>query len=133
MHLLTPGPVALEESIRMAQSREMIYHRGAEMKKLIESIVVPLRKDFNADHVFLVTGSGTAGIEMAFACLTTQADRALVLSNGTFGEKLAACSKVYCETQVEKQPLGKAWTLERAKEMIDASSATVFAMVYNAL
>ncbi len=131
MHLLTPGPVALADPIRMAQSQEMIYHRGPEIKALIGDIVPRLKKDFNADHVFLVTGSGTAGIEMAFACLTTQADKALVLSNGIFGDKLASCSKVYCSTQVEKLSLGKGWSLERAKELIDKSGATVFAMVYN--
>jgi aspartate aminotransferase-like enzyme len=131
MHLLTPGPVALADPIRESQSKEMIYHRGPEIKALIGDIVPRLKKDFNAAHVFLVTGSGTAGIEMAFACLTTQADKALVLANGTFGDKLGSCSKVYCSTQVEKLPLGKGWSLERAKEIIDKSGATVFAMVYN--
>ncbi len=131
MHLLTPGPVALADPIRLAQSQEMIYHRGSEIKALIGDIVPRLKKDFNADHVFLVTGSGTAGIEMAFACLTTQSDKVLVFSNGVFGDKLAACSKVYCPTQVEKLALGKGWSLERAKALIDASGATIFAMVYN--
>ena len=130
--MLTPGPVFLEDSIRQSQSQPMIYHRGAEMKELTGSIVPRLRADFNADHVFLVTGSGTAGIEMGFACLTKPEDKALVLSNGNFGDKLAACAKVYCkDTQAEPQPLGKGWSLERAKEKIDASGAQAFAMVHN--
>lgn len=131
MKLLTPGPVALAEPIRLSLSQEMIYHRGPEIKALIGNIVPRLKKDFNADHVFLVTGSGTAGIEMGFACLTKPTDKALVLANGIFGDKLASCAKVYCSTQVEKQPLGKGWSLERAKELIDNSGAQIFAMVYN--
>lgn len=131
MRLLTPGPVALAEPIRMAQSQEMIYHRGPEIKVLIGSIVQRIKKDFNADYVFLVTGSGTAGIEMGFANLTKPNDKALVLANGVFGDKLASCSKVYCSTQVEKLELGKGWSLERAKELIDKSGAQIFAMVYN--
>lgn len=131
MHLLTPGPVALADPIRMAQSQEMIYHRGSEIKALIGDIVPRLKADFNADHVFLVSGSGTAGIEMGFACLVKQMDKALVLTNGVFGDKLASCSKIYCATQVEKQPLGNGWDLKRAKALIDGSGATVFAMVYN--
>lgn len=132
MHLLTPGPVALENSIRLSQSQEMIYHRGPEIKALISSIVPRLKKDFNADHVFLITGSGTAAIEMGFACLTKPTDKALVLSNGTFGEKLAQCAKIYCPSvQTETVPLGKGWSLERAKAAIDASNAQIFAMVYN--
>ncbi|HIH19319.1 TPA: alanine--glyoxylate aminotransferase family protein [Candidatus Micrarchaeota archaeon] len=131
MRLLTPGPVALADPIRLSLSQEMIYHRGPEIKALIGNIVPRLKKDFNADHVFLVTGSGTAGIEMAFACLTKPNDKSLVIANGTFGDKLASCSKVYCSTQVEKQPLGKGWSLERAKDAIDRSGAQIFAMVYN--
>ncbi|MEM4348062.1 MAG: aminotransferase class V-fold PLP-dependent enzyme [Candidatus Anstonellaceae archaeon] len=131
MHLLTPGPVALADPIRLAQSNEMIYHRGPEIKALIESIVSELKKDFNSDLCFLVTGSGTAGLEMAYACLTKPTDKSLILTNGTFGDKLAALSKVYCATEVASQPLGKGWSLERAKEIIDNSSAQIFGMVYN--
>lgn len=132
MRLLTPGPVALADPIRISQSKEMIYHRGPEIKELISGIVGALAKDFNADHIFLVTGSGTAGLEMAYSCLTLPSDKSLVLANGTFGDKLAALSKVYCpNTQVEKLPLGKGWSLERAKEIIDSSGAQIFGMVYN--
>ena len=132
MHLLTPGPVALADPIREAQSREMIYHRGPEIKVLVSGIVAEMKKDFNSDHAFLITGSGTAGLEMAYACLTRPTDKSLVLANGTFGDKLASLSKVYCpSTQTEKQPLGKGWSLERAKEAIDNSGAQIFGMVYN--
>ena len=132
MHLLTPGPVALAEPLRMAQSKEMIYHRGPEIKVLVGGIVEAMKKDFNADHVFLVTGSGTAALEMAYACLTKPTDKSLVLANGTFGDKLGGMSKVYCpNTQIEKLALGKGWNLERAKEIIDNSGAQIFGMVYN--
>ena len=63
MHMLTPGPVALADPIRLALSKEMIYHRGPEIKVLVGDIVSAMKKDFNADHIFLVTGSGTAGLE----------------------------------------------------------------------
>lgn len=132
MRLLTPGPVALADPIRIAQSREMIYHRGPEIKSLVSGIVAEMKKDFNSDHAFLVTGSGTAGLEMAYACLARPQDKSLVLTNGTFGDKLGLLSKVYCAaTQVEKQPLGKGWSLERAKETMDNSNAQIFGMVYN--
>jgi len=132
MHMLTPGPVALADPIRLALSKEMIYHRGPEIKVLIEGIVSAMKKDFNADHIFLVTGSGTAGLEMGWACLTKPTDKALVLTNGTFGDKLASCAKIYCpSTQIEKMPLGKGWNLERAKGIIDKSGAQIFGMVYN--
>lgn len=134
MHLLTPGPVALVDPIRESQAQEMIYHRGPEIKAIISDIVPRLKKDFNSDHVFLVTGSGTAAIEMGFACVAKPGDKALVLANGTFGDKLVACSKIYCSTASATMPLGKGWSLERAREHIDraaAEGATIFAMVYN--
>lgn len=134
MHLLTPGPVALVDSVREAQAQEMIYHRGPEIKALISDIVPRLKKDFNSDHVFLITGSGTAAIEMGFACLTAPGDKSLVLANGTFGDKLVSCAKIYTSVTSASMPLGKGWSLERAKKHIDAAAAagaTVFAMVYN--
>lgn len=134
MHLLTPGPVALADPIRLAQSQDMIYHRGPEIKAIMSDIVPRLKKDFNADHVFIITGSGTAAIEMAWACLAKPGDKSLVLANGTFGDKLVSCAKIYTSVTSATVPLGKGWSLERAREHIDraaAGGATVFAMVYN--
>ncbi|MCX6772157.1 MAG: aminotransferase class V-fold PLP-dependent enzyme [Candidatus Micrarchaeota archaeon] len=134
MHLLTPGPVALADPIREAQAQDMIYHRGPEIKALISDIVPRLKKDFNAAHVFIVPGSGTAGIEMGWACLTKPGDKSLVLANGTFGDKLVSCAKVYTQVTSATVPLGKGWSLERAKPHIDsavAAGATIFGMVYN--
>ena len=134
MHLLTPGPVALVDTVRLAQSQDMIYHRGPEIKALISDIVPSLKKDFNADHVFIIGGSGTAGIEMGWACLTKPGDKALVLANGTFGDKLVSCAKIYASVTSATVPLGKGWSLERAKPHIDAAAAagtTIFGMVYN--
>ncbi|VVC00330.1 2-aminoethylphosphonate--pyruvate transaminase [uncultured archaeon] len=134
MHLLTPGPVALADPIRLAQSQDMIYHRGPEIKAIISSIVPRLKADFNADHVFLLPGSGTAGIEMGWACLTKPGEKSLVLANGTFGDKLVSCAKIYTSVTSATVPLGKGWSLERAKPHIDAAAAagaTIFGMVYN--
>ena len=134
MHLLTPGPVALVDSVRESQSQDMIYHRGPEIKAIISDVVPRLKKDFNADHVFLITGSGTAGIEMGFACLTKPGDKSLVLANGTFGDKLVGCAKICTSVTSATVPLGKGWSLERAKEHIDRAAgdgATIFGMVYN--
>lgn len=129
--LLTPGPVAVPQAIRDAQAKEMIYHRGLEMKELMGGVATKLKADFASDNFFVVTGSGTAGIEMCVANCVAPSENVLVLSNGTFGDKLASCAQIYGNVQKVSQPLGKGWNLERAKEAIDNSNATVLAMVYN--
>ncbi|MBS3068791.1 alanine--glyoxylate aminotransferase family protein [Candidatus Micrarchaeota archaeon] len=129
--LLTPGPVAVPQEIRDAQAKEMIYHRGPEMKELLKDVATKLKADFNAENFYIVTGSGTAGIEMCVANCVKPQENVLVLSNGTFGDKLANCAEIYGKVQKVSQPLGKGWSLERAKEAIDNSNATVLAMVYN--
>ncbi|VVB58250.1 2-aminoethylphosphonate--pyruvate transaminase [Candidatus Anstonella stagnisolia] len=129
--LLTPGPVAVPQAIRDAEGKEMIYHRGSEMKELMKDVATKLKADFASDNFFVVTGSGTAGIEMCVANCVKPEEKILVLSNGTFGDKLASCADIYGSVQKVSQPLGKGWNLERAKEAIDNSGATVLAMVYN--
>lgn len=129
--LLTPGPVAVPQEIRDAEAKEMIYHRGSEMKELMKDVAGKLKADFNADNFYVVSGSGTAGIEMCIANCIKPGEKTLILSNGTFGDKLASCAQIYANVQKVSQPLGKGWSLERAKEAIDNSDACVLGMVYN--
>jgi aspartate aminotransferase-like enzyme len=129
--LLTPGPVAVPKRILEAQSREMIYHRGAEVETLMRYIVDNMKPGFGCEDLFLVSGSGTNAIEMCLANCCKKDEKILVLSNGEFGNRLAEAASLYSTVQQEKQPVGKGWDLERAKAAMDSSGAQVFAMVYN--
>ncbi len=133
--LFTPGPVKLTDEIRMAQSHEMISHREERWNVLHMDLVERFKKYTNAHEVYLVTGSGTLGIEMNILNGLKRSDKMITLANGEFGKRFADIARVYCDNVEEhKLEVGKGWNLEKAKPIIDQAAAkgvTVFGMVYN--
>ncbi|MFA5106518.1 MAG: alanine--glyoxylate aminotransferase family protein [Candidatus Micrarchaeia archaeon] len=129
--LLTPGPVKLTEGIRNAQSRDMISHRGKEFQDLYSDIAGRFKKYVNAEDAFIMTGSGSLGIESIVLNSVKPDEKMLVIQNGDFGRRLAVTARIYTNVQEEVIPLGKGISLENAKALIDNSGAQVFGMVYN--
>jgi len=131
MILLAPGPVPVLEEIRMAQTKEMITHRSKEFSALYGDLCTRLKKYFNAEEAYVLTGSGALGLETLVLNLCKKEEKAVCFPNGEFGEKCAETVGYYTNTIVHKHdgPIG--WNIERAKEKIDESNAQVLAMVYN--
>lgn len=129
--LLAPGPVHVPEGIMLAQVQEMYTHRSALFKGLYTDLCTRSAKYLNAEEAYLLTGSGTLGIEACVLNCVKPSEKMLILSNGNFGEKLVETAKVYTNVERKDLPAGKGWNLERAKEHIDSSDAPVFGMVYN--
>jgi aspartate aminotransferase-like enzyme len=131
--LFTPGPVKLTDEIRMAQSQEMISHREQRWSDLYGSLVERFKGYTNSQEAYLVTGSGTLGIEMNILNCVKRDDKMLTLANGEFGKRFAEIARVHCDSVEEHDnEVGKGWDLERAKGIIDAAKgASVFGMVYN--
>lgn len=129
--LFAPGPVYVPEEIMLAQVQEMYTHRSANFKALYTDLCTRSAKYLNAEEAYVITGSGTLGIETCIVNCCLPNEKMLVLSNGNFGDLLAETAKVYTNVDKKSIPAGKGWNLEKAKEHIDASDATVFGMVYN--
>ena len=129
--LLSPGPVPVLEEIAKAQTKEMITHRSEEFSALYRDLVTRLRGYFNADEAYVITGSGALGLEAIILNLCEKKDRVLCLPNGEFGDKQVETVKIYADAVSHRAEDGKGWTLERAREKIDSSNASVLAMVYN--
>lgn len=129
--LLAPGPVYVPEEVMLAQVQEMYTHRGAAFKVLYTDLCTRSAKYLNAEEAYVLTGSGTLGIETCILNCVKPSETMLVLSNGNFGDKLAECAQVYTKVEKKDIPAGKGWGLEKAKAHIDESKASVFGMVYN--
>lgn len=133
--LLTPGPVKLTEDIRIAQSRDMITHRGKDFQDLYGPLVTDLKAMHNCAEVHIMTGSGTLGIEANVCNALPAGGKALCLSNGAFGDKLNEhCQLHYPGSKFVRLNDAKGWNLERAKPHIDEAAAAgcgLFAMVHH--
>jgi 2-aminoethylphosphonate-pyruvate transaminase len=91
--LLNPGPVTLTERVQNALAKPDLCHREVEFATLALAIknrllkVYPeTAKDYEA---ILLTGSGTCAVEAMLATLISKNDKALVVTNGVYGERMA--------------------------------------------
>ena len=123
MLLFTPGPVSIKQEVLQAQVQEMITHRGSQYQAIYKPLIEKIISLSNAKEAHIITGSGTAAIEANMQNALAKDGKALVLSNGAFGDNLASHAKLYYQTIFIRQNDAKGWNLERAKPHIDAAVA----------
>ena len=96
MQLRIPGPTPCPPQALEAMGRQMINHRGGEFGKILNSITGKLKQVFQTKgDVFVLTGSGTGGLEAAVVNTLSPGDKVLSLANGFFGDRFADLAKEY--------------------------------------
>jgi len=88
--LRIPGPTPLPSEVLQALSRQMINHRGPEFGQILVGVIDKLKQLFQTKNdVFLLTSSGTGGLEAAIVNTLSPGDKVLSVSVGAFGERFA--------------------------------------------
>ena len=96
MQLRIPGPTPCPPQALEAMGRQMINHRGPEFGKILNSITGKLKQAFQTKaDVFVLTASGTGGLEAAIVNTLSPGDKVLSLANGAFGERFADIAERY--------------------------------------
>lgn len=96
--LLNPGPVNVTPTVRDALLRGDMCHREPEIAGLIQNIRKKLVRVFGIEDRYkaaLITGSGTAALEMAVSSCLSEGRTVCVIQNGVYGERIGAMSKAY--------------------------------------
>jgi 2-aminoethylphosphonate-pyruvate transaminase len=96
--LLNPGPVNVTERVRQALILPDICHREKEFSDLMAAIRTKLLKAFNIEEEYtsvLVSGSGTAALEMAVSSSLSPGLSMLVIQNGVYGERISKICEIY--------------------------------------
>ncbi|MFC1902590.1 pyridoxal-phosphate-dependent aminotransferase family protein [Chloroflexota bacterium] len=105
--LRIPGPTPLPDEVLQAMTKQMINHRGVEFAQMLQDITADLKQLFQTKNdVFLLTGSGTGGLEAAIVNMLSPEDKVLSVSIGVFGERFASIAEQFC---VEVIPLKFEW------------------------
>ena len=87
-----PGPTEVRPKVLAAMQRQMIRHRGAEMRLLVERAGRRLQPLFGTRRpVYLLTCAATGAMEAAVRCGTRR--RVLALVAGAFGERFATIAE----------------------------------------
>ncbi|MFC1950676.1 pyridoxal-phosphate-dependent aminotransferase family protein, partial [Chloroflexota bacterium] len=89
-NLRIPGPTPIPDEILQVLSRQMLNHRGEEFRQILNRVTTNLKQLFQTKNdVFLLTGSGTGGLEAAIVNTLSPGDKVLSIAIGVFGERFA--------------------------------------------
>ncbi len=88
--LMGPGPSAVHPDVYRALARPTLGHLDPAFIALMDDAKRLLQQVMRTTHhvTFPVSGTGSAGMEAAFANLVEPGDRVLVLVNGFFGQRM---------------------------------------------
>ena len=131
---MLPGPTNVPDRVMHAMIKPIIGHRGAEFHALYEEITEKLKYVFQTKNdVFVLTCSGTGGIECAVSNLVSPGDKVIVPVFGVFSERLAEKVKRRGGIPVELSlPWGTAPRASEIKEIVEREpDAKAIFLVYN--
>lgn len=134
--LLNPGPVNVSERVRNAMLRGDVCHREEEFTNLMAGIRRKLVEIFGLEKAYtsvLISGSGTAALEMGASSCLSPGKTMLVIQNGVYGERIAKMADVYGLTkQVLTYPWGTPPKLEDVESALSENpDIEVVAMVHH--
>ena len=89
--LFSPGPVMTSARVKAALIHHDVCHRDDDYAAVVGRLQQKLRPVFGATdqhETLLITGSGTAAMEMAISSVVPPGKKILVVANGAFGERL---------------------------------------------
>jgi len=89
--LFSPGPVMTSARVKAALVHHDVCHRDEDYSAVVGRLQAKLRPVFGASpehEMLLITGSGTAAMEMAISSVIPEGKKILVVSNGAFGDRL---------------------------------------------
>lgn len=95
-YLLIPGPTPVPHKVMQAMSTEMFNHRGPRFAELIAELTLSLKQIFQTKgRLFVLTASGTGGMEATVVNFLSPGERIISMVNGSFGDRFAHISAVY--------------------------------------
>jgi aspartate aminotransferase-like enzyme len=121
--LRIPGPTPCPPEVLKAMARPMINHRGGEFHKVITNVTDKMKKVFQTNNdLYLLTGSGTGGLEAAVVNVLSPKDKALFVSIGVFGDRWANIAKTFGADVVKLDfEWGKPADPDAVKKVINAN------------
>ncbi|HEY4329599.1 MAG TPA: alanine--glyoxylate aminotransferase family protein [Phycisphaerae bacterium] len=88
MRLFTPGPTSVPEDVLLEMAKPVFHHRTQQYKDLFAKCNEMLKTTYQTKNpVLTISGSGTAGAEMAMINVIPPGGSVLYLSNGKFAER----------------------------------------------
>lgn len=95
-NLRIPGPTPLLPQVLTSLSKQMISHRGKSYEKVHQEVVENLRYFFQTKNpIYLLTASGTAGLETAVVNFFSPGDTVVFFTCGEFGNRWSEIARSF--------------------------------------
>jgi aspartate aminotransferase-like enzyme len=86
--LMIPGPTTVSDQVLRAMAKQTVSHISDEFTEVFEEALKMTAKLFQTKgQPFILTGSGTLGMETALCNVVERGEKILCVSNGLFGER----------------------------------------------
>ena len=145
---LVPGPVRMSDGCLPAMATPVITARGAEFREVMAKLNSGLRYAFDLSpspsemksqswtgedgyKVVVVSGSGTAAMEMVIANRFRSNDLVLVPTNGKFGERVADICRQFCNVKQIKYDWGRSFDLYELEQQLERGCYEALLICHN--
>lgn len=92
--LMIPGPVELPPEVLAEMGKQVVAHYGKDWTNYYNETIALLSRIFQTrGDIFVIPGSGSAGLEAAIGSIS--GNEVMVISNGFFGDRLAEIAQSY--------------------------------------
>ncbi|MCD4780515.1 MAG: alanine--glyoxylate aminotransferase family protein [Candidatus Omnitrophica bacterium] len=124
--LLTPGPTQIPPELCAALGKPIIHHRTPQFQQALKDAITGLKYVYQTTNdIYILAGSGTAGMEAAVCNLLSAGDKAITVEAGKFGERWTELCKAYgADPQVIEVEWGKAVQAEQIKDALKKQPET---------
>ena len=145
---LVPGPVRMSDGCLQAMATPVITARGAEFREVMAKLNSGLRYAFDLSpspsemksqswtgedgyKVVVVSGSGSAAMEMVIANRFRSNDLVLVPTNGKFGERVADICRQFCNVKQIKYDWGRSFDLYELEQQLERGCYEALLICHN--
>lgn len=131
--LRLPGPTAVPDRVREALARPVVSHRGPEFREIVtEATALSRRVLGTSNEVLFFTSSGTGVMEASLVNVLGDKGKALVLSNGQFGERfLAIAEHLGLHADAIEVPWGETVGVEAVAARLEGGDYRAVVAVHN--
>jgi alanine-glyoxylate transaminase/serine-glyoxylate transaminase/serine-pyruvate transaminase len=132
-HLMIPGPCRLDPRDAEVLGRPVRPHYGAGWVASFRAVLADLSALLGAPHVYLMPGSGSAGLDAALFNLFEPGQSVVVADTGYFGRRLIDMARVHgLHVRVVPCAPGLPVDLERVAEALPGCHGVILTLVETA-